>query len=85
MDGVVQAQIEKLKADFAAQNERMAALQKESAELKDAGKKAESEAYFGKLRDEGKIPRCSSTTPSALTAVLKGRRGKTSGRFSPGR
>jgi hypothetical protein len=55
MDEVAQAQIEKLKADFTAQNERMAALQKENAELKNAGKKAESEAYFGKLRDEGKI------------------------------
>jgi hypothetical protein len=48
-------ELEKLKADFAAQNERLAALQKENAELKNAGKKAEGEAYFGKLRDEGKI------------------------------
>jgi hypothetical protein len=48
-------ELEKLKADFAAQNERLAALQKENAELMAAGRKAESEAYFGKLRDEGKI------------------------------
>jgi hypothetical protein len=52
-NGIIQ--LEKLKTDFAAQNERLAALQKENAELKNAGKKAESEAYFGKLRDEGKI------------------------------
>ncbi|MDR2446072.1 MAG: hypothetical protein LBD58_02075 [Treponema sp.] len=76
-------ELEKLKADFAAQNERLVALQKENAELKSAGKKAESEAYFGRLRDEGKSPRRSSTTPSALIAPLKARRGKTSGRFSP--
>jgi hypothetical protein len=55
MEEVVQAQFEKLKADFAAQSAQLAALQKENAELKNAGKKAESEAYFGKLRDEGKI------------------------------
>ena len=48
-------ELEKLKADFAAQNERLAALQKENAELQNAAKKADSEAYFGKLRDEGKI------------------------------
>ena len=55
MDEVVQAQFEKLKADFAAQNAQVAALQKENDGLKNAGKRAESEAYFGKLRDEGKI------------------------------
>jgi hypothetical protein len=72
MDEVVQAQMEKLKADFAAQNERVAALQKENAELKNAGKKAESEAYFGKLRDEGKITPAQFSNAVNLDCNLEG-------------
>ena len=34
----------------------VAALRKENEELKSAGRKAEAEAFFGKLRDEGKLP-----------------------------
>ena len=64
MDEVVQAQFEKLKADFAAQNAEVAALQKENAELQNAGRRSESEAYFGKLRDEGKI------TPAQFSNVV---------------
>jgi hypothetical protein len=49
---VTMDELEKLKAEFAAQNAQLAAIQKENAELKNA----ESAAYFGKLRDEGKLP-----------------------------
>jgi phage terminase Nu1 subunit (DNA packaging protein) len=48
-------ELEKLRADFAAQHAQLATIQKENDELKHAGKKAESVAYFGKLRDEGKL------------------------------
>jgi hypothetical protein len=34
----------------------LAAFKKENDELKLASKKAESEAFFGRLRDEGKLP-----------------------------
>ncbi|MHB9292676.1 hypothetical protein Holit_01778 [Hollandina sp. SP2] len=72
MEEVAQAQIEKLKADFAAQNEQLAALQKENAELKNAGKKAESEAYFGKLRDEGKITPAQFSNAVGIDCTLEG-------------
>ena len=72
MDEVAQAQIEKLKADFAAQNERLAALQKENTELKDAGKRSESEAYFGKLRDEGKITPAQFSNTVGIDCTLEG-------------
>ena len=72
MDEVAQAQMEKLKADFAAQHERPAALQKENAELKNAGKRSESEAYFGKLRDEGKITPAQCNTAVRLDCTLEG-------------
>jgi hypothetical protein len=59
VDGVMseseKEELKKLQADFAASQSRFEALQKENAELKAAGVKAESEAYFGKLRDEGKL------------------------------
>jgi hypothetical protein len=55
MEEVVQAQMEKLKADYAAQQAELAALKKENADLKNAEKKKEAAAFFGKLRDEGKI------------------------------
>jgi hypothetical protein len=47
---------EKLKAELAAKEAELAAFRKENEDLKNAGKKQESEAYFGKLRDEGKLP-----------------------------
>ncbi|MDR2194924.1 MAG: hypothetical protein LBP19_10785 [Treponema sp.] len=76
-------ELEKMKADFTAQNAQLAALRKENADLKQSGKKAESEAYFGTLRDEGKITRRSSVLPSVLTARLKARSGNSSGRCLP--
>jgi hypothetical protein len=84
MDEVAQGQIEKLKADFAAQSERMAALQKENAELKNAGTKAESEAYFGKLRDEGKIPPAQFDNAAGVDCGLEGEARKNFGAFFAG-
>jgi hypothetical protein len=65
-------ELEKLKSDFAAQNARLDALQKENAELKNAGKKAESEAYFGKLRDEGKITPAQFDNAVGIDCALEG-------------
>ncbi|GHU01824.1 hypothetical protein FACS1894147_02410 [Spirochaetia bacterium] len=48
-------ELEKLKADFAAHQAELAALKKENADLKSAEKKTEAAAFFGKLRDEGKL------------------------------
>jgi hypothetical protein len=47
---------EKLKADLAAKEAELAAFRKENEELKNSGKKQEAEAFFSKLRDEGKLP-----------------------------
>jgi hypothetical protein len=48
--------IEELQAELTKKEEMLAAFKKENNELKLIGKKAESEAYFEKLRDEGKLP-----------------------------
>jgi hypothetical protein len=45
----LEKELEKSKADAAA-------FQKELADLKNAGRKTEAESFFGKLRDEGKLP-----------------------------
>ncbi len=66
------AEVERLRADFAAQNERLAALEKENKSLKDAGKKAESEAFFEKLRDEGKITPAQFETCVSIDCKLEG-------------
>ena len=42
-------------AEMAAKDARIAALEKENASLKQDGVKREAEAYFSRLRDEGKI------------------------------
>jgi hypothetical protein len=47
---------EELQAELTKKEEMLAAFKKENDELKLASKKAESEAYFGKLRDAGKLP-----------------------------
>ena len=46
---------EELQAELAKKEEMLAAFMKENRDLKQAGKKAEAEAYFGRLRDEGKL------------------------------
>lgn len=72
MDEKTNAEVEKLRADFAAQNAKISALETENAELKNAGKKAESEAFFGKLRDEGKITPAQFASYVSLDCKLEG-------------
>jgi hypothetical protein len=48
--------VEELQVEMEAAKAQLAAFQKENETLRNAGKKAESEAFFGKLRDEGKLP-----------------------------
>ncbi|MDR0487046.1 MAG: hypothetical protein LBG91_02240 [Treponema sp.] len=55
----LQAELEKSNAKIAELEKsasELAAFKKENEELKNAGKKNEAEAYFGKLRDDGKLP-----------------------------
>jgi hypothetical protein len=47
---------EKLKAELATKEAEAAAFKKEWEELKSTGKQHEAQAYFGKLRDDGKLP-----------------------------
>jgi hypothetical protein len=47
---------EGLLAKLEESEKKLAAFRKENEELKNAGKKREAEAFFGKLRDEGKLP-----------------------------
>jgi hypothetical protein len=63
-------EVERLKAEFAAQQEKLAAFMKENSELKASGRKAESEAYFAKLRDEGKLAPALFEKAVALDAKL---------------
>jgi hypothetical protein len=46
---------EELQAELTKKEELLAAFKQENNELKRAAKKAESEVYFGKLRDQGKL------------------------------
>ncbi|MDR3355621.1 MAG: hypothetical protein LBO04_00325 [Spirochaetaceae bacterium] len=48
-------ELEKLKADLAERQAELAAFKKENADLKNAERKNEAAAFFGKLRDEGKL------------------------------
>jgi hypothetical protein len=45
-----------LLAKFEESEKKLAAFRKENEELKNAGKKREAEAFFGRLKDEGKLP-----------------------------
>jgi hypothetical protein len=63
-------ELEKLKAEFAAEKEKLAALQKENAALRNAEKKSEAEAFFAKLRDEGKLAPAVFDKAVALDAKL---------------
>jgi hypothetical protein len=47
---------EQLLAKLEESEKKILAFQKENEELKNAGKKQEAEAFFNKLRDEGKLP-----------------------------
>ena len=46
---------EKVKTEMAAKDERIAALEQENKSLKQNSMKTDAEAYFSRLRDEGKI------------------------------
>jgi hypothetical protein len=63
-------ELEKLKADLAAQQTQLAAFQKENDELKNAGKKQDATVFFSKLRDEGKLPPALFEKTVALDAKL---------------
>ena len=55
----LQAELEKSKAQIAELEKsagELAAFKKENEELKNAGKKKDADAFFGKLRDDGKLP-----------------------------
>jgi hypothetical protein len=47
---------EELEKELEKSKSEAAAFQKELADLKNAGRKDEAESFFGKLRDEGKLP-----------------------------
>ncbi|MDR1128214.1 MAG: hypothetical protein LBL20_02790 [Treponema sp.] len=61
---------EKLKADLAAKEAELAAFRKENEDLKNAGRKQDAEAFFSKLRDEGKLPPALFEKAAALDARL---------------
>jgi hypothetical protein len=65
-------ELEKLKADPAAANEKIAAFQKENENLREAEHKAGAEAFYSKLRDEGKLPPALFEKTAALDAKLGG-------------
>ena len=61
---------EKLKAELAAKEAELAAFRKENEDMKNAGKKQDAEAFFSKLRDEGKLPPALFEQAVALDARL---------------
>ncbi|MDR1175336.1 MAG: phage protease [Treponema sp.] len=61
---------EKLKAELTAKDAELAAFKKENEDLKNAGRKQESLVFFGKLRDEGKIPPALAEEAAELDARL---------------
>jgi hypothetical protein len=64
-------ELEKLKAEVTARDARLAAFQQENEELKHAGKHADAVAFFGKLRDEGKLPPALFEKTVSLDAKLE--------------
>ena len=63
-------ELEKLKAQLAAANEKLAAFQRENESLRDGERKADAQAFFSKLRDEGKLPPALAEKAAALDAKL---------------
>jgi hypothetical protein len=61
---------EKLKAALEAKEKELAGFRKEFDELKSAGRKREAEAYFGELRDAGKLTPALFEKAVALDARL---------------
>jgi hypothetical protein len=68
--GVNMEELEKLKAELAAEKEKAAAFQKENAGFRVTEKKSEAAAFFAKLRDEGKIAPALFEKAAALDAGL---------------
>jgi hypothetical protein len=69
----LQAELEKSNARIAELEKNageLAAFKKENEELKNAGKKQDAEAFYGKLRDEGKLPPAQFDKAVALDARL---------------
>ena len=64
-------ELERLKAELAAEKEKAAAFAKENEAFKSADKKQEAAAYFGKLREEGKLPPALFEKAVALDVALK--------------
>ena len=62
--------LKSLEAELAATKAQIAAFQKENAGLREGNRKAEAAAFFGKLRDEGKLPPALFEKAAALDARL---------------
>jgi len=63
---------EELEKELEKSKAETAAFQKELAEMKNAGRKTDAEAFFGKLRDGGKLPPAIFDKAVALDARLPG-------------
>jgi phage I-like protein len=63
-------ELEKLKAEFSAQQQQLSALKSENSALRNAEQKKESEAFFSKLRNEGKLTPAVFERAAALDAKL---------------
>jgi hypothetical protein len=71
----LQAELEKSNARVAELEKgagELAAFRKENEELKNAGRKQDAEAFYAKLRDEGKLPPAQFEKAVALDARLSG-------------
>ena len=62
--------VEELEKELAESNAKNASFQKELSDLKDAGRKTDAEAFFSKLRDDGKLPPAIFEKAAALDARL---------------
>ena len=71
----LQAELEKSNARIAELEKgagELAAFRKENEELKNVGRKQDAEAFYGKLRDEGKLPPAQFEKAVSLDARLAG-------------
>ena len=79
-EGIME-ETEKLKAELAAKCAETAAFKQELEALKNAGRKQDAEAYFGKLWDEGKLPPALFEKVVRCTPGLTNRHGRNCGRW----
>jgi hypothetical protein len=61
---------EELRAELEKVRNDLALFKKENGDLKDAGRKQEAEIFYGKLRDEGKLPPALFEQAAALDARM---------------